>query len=193
MRLIITGPPGAGKGTQSSRIAERYGVPAISTGAIFRQNIADGTALGKQVKAIMDAGDLVGDDVTDALVADRLTWEDTASGWLLDGYPRNVNQIAALDATLAEAGHDVDVVLALTADTEALVDRLLGRAAVEGRSDDNADTIRNRMVVYRADTAPVLAVYRERGKVVEVDGLGSVDEVTQRIFDAVDPVAGHQA
>nr|WP_242681554.1 adenylate kinase [Tessaracoccus sp. SD287] len=180
------GAPGAGKGTQASRIAARYEVPAISTGSIFRENIANGTPLGVQVKQIMDAGQLVSDEITDAIVADRLGQEDAEDGWLLDGYPRNLHQVGALDRLLDASDSGIDAVISLLVDQDALVDRLLKRAEIEGRSDDNETTIRARMDVYAAETQPLLDTYRERGLLVEVTGHGSVDEVTAQVLDALD-------
>lgn len=186
MNLLIMGAPGAGKGTQASRIAARYEVPAISTGSIFRENIANGTPLGVQVKQIMDAGQLVSDEITDAIVADRLGQEDAEDGWLLDGYPRNLHQVGALDQLLDASDSGIDAVISLLVDQDALVDRLLKRAEIEGRSDDNETTIRARMDVYAAETQPLLDTYRERGLLVEVTGHGSVDEVTAQVLDALD-------
>jgi adenylate kinase len=185
MRLIIMGPPGAGKGTQAARIAQRYDIPAISTGDIFRRNLADGTALGQQVKSYMDAGDYVPDEVTNAMVADRLAQPDTANGWLLDGYPRTLAQVQALDGMLAETQSSIDAVLELTVEVDAVVERLLKRAEIEGRSDDNAETIRRRMEVYLAETAPLTQEYARRGLLVQVDGMGSIDEVHEAIVDAL--------
>jgi adenylate kinase len=184
VKLIITGPPGAGKGTHAAHIAERYTIPAISTGALFRRHIAEHTPLGVQVQQIIEAGDLVPDAITDAIVAERLAEPDATNGWLLDGYPRDPHQVEALDALLGEQG--VDAVVALVADDEVLVQRLLKRAAIEGRSDDNEETIRHRMSVYASETAPVLAVYSQRGKVIEVDATGGVDDVCDRIIAALD-------
>jgi adenylate kinase len=186
MRLIILGPPGAGKGTQAAKVAERYGIPAISTGEIFRANIKGQTDLGRQVEAILAAGNYVPDEVVNAIVADRLTWADAQPGFLLDGYPRTLNQVAALDALLAEHGRALDAVLELTVDVDAVVARLLKRAAVEGRADDNEGTIRNRLAVYTEQTAPLAAVYRDHGVFVQVDGMGEVDDVTDRIVVALD-------
>ncbi|MCM3687775.1 MULTISPECIES: adenylate kinase [Kocuria] len=181
-RMLIIGPPGAGKGTQAVRISEKLGVPAISTGDIFRANIKEQTELGREAKGYIDAGDLVPDSVTNRMVRARLAETDTADGFLLDGYPRNAAQVTELDSILAELGHDLDVVLQLTADTDELVQRLLGRAQKEGRTDDTESVIRHRLDVYDAETAVVVDLYDQRGIVREVDGLGSVDEVTDRIM-----------
>lgn len=186
MKLLIMGAPGAGKGTQASRIAARHDIPAISTGSIFRENIANGTPLGVQVKQIMDAGQLVSDEITDAIVADRLGQADAAQGWLLDGYPRNLHQVEALDQMLTGSGTGLDAVISLLVDEDALVTRLLKRAEIEGRSDDNEETIRARMTVYATETEPLLTTYRERGLLVEVAGTGGVDEVTEQILAALD-------
>ena len=181
-RMLIIGPPGAGKGTQAVRISEKLGVPAISTGDIFRANIKEQTELGREAKGYIDAGDLVPDSVTNRMVRARLAERDTADGFLLDGYPRNAAQVTELDSILAELGHNLDVVLQLTADTDELVQRLLGRAQKEGRTDDTESVIRHRLDVYDAETAVVVDLYDQRGIVREVDGLGSVDEVTDRIM-----------
>jgi len=184
-RLIIVGPPGAGKGTQAGRIAEGFGVPAISTGDIFRKNVSEGTPLGVQAKAIMDAGNYVPDELTNELVKSRLAESDAEQGFLLDGYPRTVGQVAYLDALLAEQGTGIDAVVQLVADQDALVARLLKRAEEQGRSDDNEETIRRRQEVYTEQTAPIVAAYAERGLVVDVDGLGGIDEVGDRIQAAL--------
>jgi adenylate kinase len=185
MRLIILGPPGAGKGTQAARIAEHLGIPAISTGDIFRANIKNETPLGLQVKEILASGGYVSDDVTNAIVEDRLAQDDCARGFLLDGYPRTLAQVEALDGMLAAHGATLDHVLELTVDDDAVVDRLLKRAASEGRADDTEDVIRERMAIYHRETKPLSDTYRERGLLVEVDGLGQVDEVTNRILAAL--------
>ena len=184
-RLIIVGPPGAGKGTQAGRIAEALGIPAVSTGDIFRKNVAEGTPLGVQAKAIMDAGDYVPDSLTNELVKSRLNEADAEGGFLLDGYPRTVGQVEYLDALLAEQGTGIDAVIQLVADQDELVGRLLKRAEEQGRSDDNEETIRRRQQVYTEQTAPIVAAYGERGLVVDVDGLGGIDEVGDRIQAAL--------
>lgn len=185
MRLIILGPPGAGKGTQASRVAVGHGIPAISTGDIFRANIKNETELGKQVKDILASGGYVTDEITNAIVRDRLREDDASEGFLLDGYPRTLAQVDALDAMLAEDGHALDAVLELTVDEDAVVQRLLKRAELEGRSDDTEEVIRERQAIYRRETAPLAGVYAERGLLVQVDGMGEVDEVTSRIDDAL--------
>lgn len=184
-RILIVGPPGAGKGTQSARITEAYGIPAIATGDIFRANIKNQTELGQQVKAIIDAGDFVPDSLTNDIVADRLLEADAAEGFLLDGYPRTIDQLGFLDNLLAERGAALDAVILLVVDLDELVSRLLKRAHQDGRTDDNEDTIRHRQELYARETAPLIAVYKERGLVVEIDALGQVDEVSARIADAL--------
>ncbi len=184
-RLVILGPPGAGKGTQAARLAQHYGIPAISTGDIFRWNIAEKTELGLKVKAVLDSGGYVSDDITNAMVRDRLAQDDAAQGFLLDGYPRTRAQVDELDAMLADAGTRLDVVLELTVDEDEVVARLLRRAQTDGRSDDTEDVIRRRQQIYAEETAPLTEVYRERGLLVSVDGLGEMDEVTSRLVAAV--------
>ncbi|UOQ57972.1 adenylate kinase [Leucobacter allii] len=188
VRLLIIGPPGAGKGTQASRIAERFGVPAISTGDIFRANITGGTELGTQVQAIIERGELVPDELTNRIVADRLAQADAARGFLLDGYPRNVEQVHALDGMLE--GDALDAVVLLEADVDEVVARLLKRAELEGRADDTEDVIRHRQQVYAEQTAPLIDLFSERGILVRVDGLGSVDEVAARIADGLEARLG---
>ncbi|HWO51027.1 MAG TPA: adenylate kinase [Ornithinibacter sp.] len=185
MRLIILGPPGAGKGTQAARIADHHGIPAISTGDIFRANIKNETPLGLQVKEILASGGYVSDDVTNAIVEDRLAQDDCSGGFLLDGYPRTLAQVAALDGMLAAHGTSLDHVLELTVDDDAVVARLLKRAESEGRADDTEEVIRERMAIYHRETRPLSDTYRERGLLVDVDGLGEVDEVTKRILTAL--------
>lgn len=181
-RFLIVGPPGVGKGTQAARISEAFGIPTISTGDIFRLNIAQGTELGKQVKAIVDAGDYVPDTLTNALVEDRLHSADAADGFLLDGYPRTPDQVQHLDALLAEDGQALDAVIRLLADREEIVRRLRKRALEQGRADDSEEAIRHRQEVYQRETEPVVAMYRDRGVLLEVDGLGEIEEVAERIF-----------
>lgn len=183
-RLLIVGPPGAGKGTQASRIAERYSVPAISTGDIFRANIKGGTELGKQVQAIIERGELVPDSLTNEIVADRLTQADAAAGFLLDGYPRTVEQVSALDGMLE--GDSLDAVVLLEADTDEVVSRLLKRAELEGRADDTEEVIRHRQNVYAEQTAPLIELFAGRGILVTVDGMGGVEEVAERIAAGLD-------
>ena len=185
-RLLIIGPPGAGKGTQAVKIAEALSIPAISTGDIFRKNIKEETELGKEAKSYIDSGNLVPDSVTNNMVRARLAEEDTANGFLLDGYPRNTAQVHELDAILADKGEKVERVLLLVADNDELVARLLNRAAEQGRTDDNEEVIRHRLNVYAEETAPLLELYRERGIVKEIDGLGEIAEVTERLLDALD-------
>ncbi len=186
MRLLIMGPPGAGKGTQAKRIAEHYGIPAISTGDIFRAMKSADTPLARQVRAIMESGGYVSDEITNEIVKDRLAQPDCQSGFLLDGYPRTLQQVQTLDDDLAETGRPLDAVISLLADTDEVVARLLRRAEIDGRSDDNEETIRVRLQVYAEQTEPLLEVYRSRGVLVEVDGLGEVDEVSERVFAALD-------
>ncbi|PFG36345.1 adenylate kinase [Flavimobilis soli] len=187
-RLVLLGPPGAGKGTQAVRLAERFGVPAISTGDIFRANIKGGTELGKLAQSYTDKGELVPDSVTNDMVRDRLGQEDVADGFLLDGYPRNVAQVAELKVILEELGVELDGAVEITADAEAVVARLLKRAEIEGRVDDNEDVIRHRLEVYAEQTAPVSAEYEADGALVRVDGLGDIDEVTARLVEAIESI-----
>ncbi len=186
MQLLIMGPPGAGKGTQAGLIADHYNIPAISTGDIFRAMKTADTPLANQLRAIMDSGGYVNDELTNAIVATRLEESDCENGFLLDGYPRTVDQVGALDNELESRGKQLDAVVSLQADVDEVVGRLLKRAQIEGRSDDNEDTIRVRQEVYAEQTAPLLEIYRARGILVEVDGLGPIDEVSKRIFYALD-------
>jgi adenylate kinase len=190
MRMIFMGPPGAGKGTQAAVVAERFGIPAISTGDIFRANVGEGTPLGLEAKKYMDAGEYVPDSVTNDMVRNRLAEADAAPGFLLDGYPRTLAQVEELDGMLAATGDSLDAVVVLTVDTEELVARLLKRAETSGRSDDTEEVIRHRQDVYTEQTAPLIEVYRARGLLLEVDGLGEVDEVSARILSALDGVNG---
>ncbi|GAA4870261.1 adenylate kinase [Serinicoccus chungangensis] len=185
MRLILLGPPGAGKGTQAAHVSASHGIPAISTGDIFRANIKEETDLGLQVKQITASGGYVPDEITNAIVRDRLARPDAAAGFLLDGYPRTTGQVEALDEMLGDAGHQLDVVVELTVDTDEVVQRLLARAQEQGRADDTEDVIRERMRMYAEETAPLAAHYKARGLLRRVDGMGAVEEVTGRIESAL--------
>jgi adenylate kinase len=184
-RMLIIGPPGSGKGTQAERISERLGVIAISTGDIFRANVRGETPLGLEAKKFIDNGDFVPDSVTNKMVRDRLKQEDVLDGFLLDGYPRTTAQVEELDSILAAEDQQLDVVLQLTADDDELVRRLLGRAKDTGRSDDNEGVIRHRLDLYHDQTEPVVARYAERGILTQVDGIGDIDEVTDRVMAAI--------
>ncbi len=177
------GPPGAGKGTQAEFIAREFGIPHVSTGDLFRANLAQGTALGQEAKKYMDAGEYVPDSVTNGMVRDRLKQSDAQSGFLLDGYPRTVAQVGELDGMLA--GKTLNKVIVLTADTNEIVGRLLKRAQEQGRADDTEEVIRRRLEVYEEQTAPLIDLYKSRGLIVQVNGLGAVEEVTQRIMQAI--------
>ncbi len=179
--LVLLGPPGAGKGTQAGRLAASMGVPAISTGDIFRENVKGESELGLAAKRYMDAGEYVPDDVTNAMVADRLGQADARAGFILDGYPRTAAQVDRLDEILAEGDAALEIVLEITADPEEIVGRLTLRAAEQGRSDDSEDVMRRRLEVYREQTAPLVDLYSRRGLLVSVDGMGGVDEVGARI------------
>lgn len=179
------GPPGAGKGTQAVVVASALGVPHISTGDIFRANVSAGTPLGEEAQRYMDAGEYVPDTITNAMVRDRLSHDDCRPGFMLDGYPRTLEQVNELDMMLESDGQRLDRVIELTVDTEEVVGRLLKRAQEQGRTDDTADVIRRRLEVYFDQTAPLIAVYRERGILLEVDGMGDVAEVTERIVSAL--------
>ncbi|WP_434621635.1 adenylate kinase [Arthrobacter sp. A5] len=184
--MLIIGPPGSGKGTQAERISERLGVVAISTGDIFRANVKGETPLGIEAKKYMDNGDFVPDSVTNKMVRDRLLQDDVQDGFLLDGYPRTTVQVDELDDILAQAESRLDVVLQLTADDDELVKRLLGRALDTGRSDDNTAVIRHRLDLYHGQTEAVVARYAERGILTQVDGIGEIDEVTDRVMKAIE-------
>ncbi|MET1038913.1 MAG: adenylate kinase [Aeromicrobium sp.] len=185
MRLLIMGPPGAGKGTQAVALAGRIGGAHISTGDIFRANVRDQTELGQAAQRYMDAGEYVPDEVTNAMVKDRLAQADAREAFILDGYPRTVDQVSTLDGILDSLGTKLDGVIELVVDPEELIQRLLKRAETSGRADDTEDVIRHRQEVYTAETAPLLAVYGSRGLVIEVDGMGEVDEVSRRIDAAL--------
>ncbi len=180
MRLLFIGPPGAGKGTQAARVAERLGIPHVSTGDMFRHHVSTGTELGKLVDSIMKAGEYVPDEITVEMLRERLAEPDAADGYILDGFPRTEGQVTALDGLLGEDG--LDSVVVFDVDEDALVERLLGR----GRADDTEDTIRNRFKVYQEQTAPLLDVYGDRGLIVDVDGTAPVEVVTERILSALE-------
>lgn len=186
IRLLLIGPPGAGKGTQAAKLALRLGIPAISTGDIFRENVRNETPLGLEAKAFMDRGEYVPDSLTNALVRDRLNQSDALAGFLLDGYPRTIDQVSELDDILDETDKVLDVVVQLTADSDELMRRLTGRAADQGRSDDTPDVIRRRLEVYEEQTAPLIDVYASRGLVAKVNGLGEIEEVTARIVEVLE-------
>jgi adenylate kinase len=179
VRLVLVGPPGAGKGTQAVRLAERLDVPHISTGDLFRANLKDETDLGREAKRYMDAGDLVPDEVTVAMVRERLTHDDAAKGFILDGFPRTRSQAASLGELLAERDEQLDAVVELQVPEDELVRRLMGR----GRDDDTEDVIRRRQQVYRSETAPLLDHYSDR--LVSIDAVGSVEEITDRVTQAL--------
>ena len=185
-RLLIVGPQGSGKGTQGIRIAEAFGVPAVSTGDVFRGAVAGGTDLGQQVKAIIEAGDLVPDELTSAVVRDRLSQQDAAGGFLLDGYPRNVAQVMHLDEFLEGRDEELDAVIELVVPRDESISRIALRAAEQGRSDDTEEVIANRLAIYERETAPILEIYRTRDIVDRIDGVGSLDEITARIIAALE-------
>jgi len=184
-RFLLIGPPGAGKGTQAALLANAYSIPAISTGDIFRANVKNETELGLKVKSIMDRGEYVPDSLTNELIRDRLSDADAEAGFLLDGYPRTNNQVNELDDILSSQHRILDAVILLVADTDELVRRLLKRAEEQGRTDDTEEIIRHRQDVYLAETQPLIEIYSERDLVVEIDGLGQVGEVTERILNAL--------
>ncbi len=181
-RMLIIGPPGSGKGTQAERISDRLGVVAISTGDIFRANVRGGTPLGVAARKYMDNGDFVPDSVTNEMVRNRLSQDDAKEGFLLDGYPRTVAQVDYLDGILAAVEQKLGVVLQLTADDEEIVSRLLGRAMETDRSDDNESVIRHRLDLYHQQTEAVVAKYAGRGILTEVDGIGGIEDVTDRVL-----------
>ena len=185
-RLLIVGPQGSGKGTQGVRIAESYGIPVISTGDIFRANIKNGTELGQQVTSILDRGDLVPDELTSEIVRDRLSQDDAANGFLLDGYPRNAVQVGHLESFLSARGEALDAVILLDVPREESIERLQRRASEQGRSDDTPESIAHRLDIYEQETAPILETYSDRGIVDRIDGVGSLDEITERISAALD-------
>jgi len=185
MRVVFLGPPGSGKGTQAKLLAERLGVPAVSTGEILRAAVAERNPIGLQAKTVMDTGELVSDDLMIALIRDRTQQPDARGGFILDGFPRTQAQAAALEAMLAETGQTLSGVLNLSVPEPLLVDRMAGRSAAESRSDDAPATVRERLRVYREKTAPLVDYYRKRDLLVDVDGVGTVTEVADRIDQAL--------
>ncbi len=186
MRIVLLGPPGSGKGTQAAILVKKMGVPHISTGDLLRAAVRDGTELGRKAKAFMDEGALVPDELMLGLIAERLEADDVAKGFILDGYPRNLSQAKALDEVLERIGQPLDLALAIAVDTEQIVQRLARRAEEEGRSDDTEEVVRNRLEVYAEKTAPVSGFYREQGKLQEVDGMGSIEAVNDRLVTALE-------
>ena len=187
MRLVLLGAPGSGKGTQATRLKDYLQVPHISTGDLLRAEVAAGSALGLQAKEVMARGELVSDDILLGMLRERFSREDTKSGFILDGYPRNLAQAAALDELLGSLGQKFDAAVQLTVDNEQIIERLAGRAKAEGRADDNPESVRKRLEVYDAQTAPVIEFYRQHGQLTVVDGVGSLDEVFNRIVEAISP------
>lgn len=180
MKLLFIGPPGAGKGTQAARVAERLGIPHVSTGEMFRDHVARDTELGRKVEVIMAAGDYVPDEVTVAMLSERIAEDDATNGFILDGFPRTVAQVESLDRLIGEDG--LDRVVVFDVDEDELIERMLSR----GRADDTEETIRNRFKVYLEQTQPLLDIYGARGVTVSVDGLGEIEEVTERILQVVE-------
>ncbi|WP_411833958.1 adenylate kinase [Pseudoxanthomonas mexicana] len=185
MRLVLLGPPGSGKGTQAARLKDYLGVPHISTGDLLRAEVAAGTPLGLQAREVMARGDLVSDEILLGMLKDRFSRDDTRPGFILDGYPRNLAQAAALGELLASLGQKFDAAVQLAVDNEKIIERLAGRAKAEGRADDSPESVRHRLNVYDQQTAPVIAFYREQGQLSVVDGVGSLDEVFGRILEAI--------
>jgi len=189
--ILLLGAPGAGKGTQAAMLTARMGVPHVSTGDMLRQAVVDGTEIGKKAKAVMDAGNLVGDEIVIAIAEERLSQPDAKQGFVLDGFPRTPAQAEALESTLQKIGTPLERCVAITVDIEAVVQRLMKRAEVEGRSDDNEETIRERMRVYHEQTAPLLGFYDKNGTLSQVDGMGTMEEVAARIEAALADGNGH--
>ena len=189
MRLLLLGAPGSGKGTQAARLKDSLGVPHISTGDLLRAEVAAGSKLGLEAKEVMARGELVSDAILLGMLEDRFSRADTANGFILDGYPRNLAQAAALDALLARIGRPMDFAVQLEVPAELLVERIAGRAKAEGRADDNPESVRKRLQVYESQTAPVIDFYRQHGQLTVVDGVGGLDDVFARIIEAISP--GH--
>ncbi|MGY1458283.1 MULTISPECIES: adenylate kinase [unclassified Luteimonas] len=186
MRLVLLGAPGSGKGTQATRLKEHLQVPHVSTGDLLRAEVKAGSPLGLQAKEVMARGELVSDAILLGMLEDRFSRDDVANGFILDGYPRNLAQAAALDALLERIGQPMDAAVQLEVDNELLIDRLAGRAQAEGRSDDNPESVRKRLQVYDDQTAPVIGYYRDAGRLGVVDGVGTLDEVFTRILAALE-------
>lgn len=187
MRLLLLGAPGSGKGTQAARLKDSLGVPHISTGDLLRAEVAAGSKLGLEAKEVMARGELVSDAILLGMLEDRFSRADTANGFILDGYPRNLAQADALDKLLARIGRPMDFAVQLEVPTELLVERIAGRAKAEGRADDNPESVRKRLQVYADQTAPVIGFYRQHGQLTVVDGVGELDEVFTRIIEAISP------
>ncbi|MGH8076281.1 MAG: adenylate kinase [Lysobacter sp.] len=187
MRLVLLGAPGSGKGTQATRLKEHLQVPHISTGDLLRAEVAAGSRLGLEAKQVMDRGNLVSDEILLGMLEARFARPDTANGFILDGYPRNLAQAAALDKLLARVGRPMDFAVQLEVPTDLLVDRIAGRAKAEGRADDSPESVRTRLDVYASQTAPVIDFYRQHGQLTVIDGVGSLDEVFSRIVEALVP------
>ena len=185
-RLLIVGPQGSGKGTQGIRIAEAFGIPTVSTGDVFRGAVAAGSDLGLQVKAIIEAGDLVSDELTSAVVRERLSQADAENGFLLDGYPRNVAQVMHLDEFLQGRDEELDAVILLDVPRDESISRIALRAREQGRTDDTEEVIANRLAIYERETSPIIGVYESRDIVDRVDGVGTFDEITERIVSALE-------
>lgn len=185
MRLVLVGPPGAGKGTQAQFLSEHYSIPHISTGDIFRANLKAGTPLGVEAQKFMDAGELVPDSVTNEMVKDRLTHSDTSNGFLLDGFPRNVAQAQVLSSVLNEKQTPLDAVLELQIEDSEIIARLNNRRSVEARADDAAEVIVHRLKVYHEQTAPIIDYYRTQGSLLTISATGEVDEITKRAISAL--------
>jgi adenylate kinase len=188
MRLVLLGAPGSGKGTQAARLKEHLQVPHISTGDLLRAEVAAGSKLGLEAKEVMARGELVSDAILLGMLEDRLSRPDTAGGFILDGYPRNLAQAAALDGLLQRIGQPMDYAVQLDVPSELLVERIAGRAKAEGRADDSPDSVRTRLRVYEQQTAPVIEFYRAHGQLTVIDGVGSLDEVFVRIVETIAPV-----
>ena len=189
MRLVLLGAPGSGTGTQATRLKEHLQVPHISTGDLLRAEVAAGSTLGLEAKGVMARGELVSDAILLGMLEDRLSRADTANGFILDGYPRNLAQAAALDDLLGRLKQSFDYAVQLDVATELLVERIAGRAQAEGRADDTPESVRTRLQIYNDQTAPVIDYYRQHGQLTVVDGVGSLDEVFTRILEAIQP--GH--